>query len=71
MKKKTRHPKEKPSLSPGLGIPSFDRAEKLTEVIPIKVQPSLKKAIPRPHSAWIRRTIIERLEREEAESFEE
>ena len=59
----SEEPKQKRSLSPGLGIPSFNRAEKLTEVIPVKVQPSLKKAIPRPQSAWVRRAIIEKLER--------
>jgi len=55
-------PKQKRSQSPSLGIPSFDCAEKLTEVIPVKVGPSLKKAIPKPQSAWVRRAILEKLE---------
>lgn len=52
-----------PSKSPGLGIPGFNQVEKLTEVIPVKVQPSLKKVIPKPQSAWIRNLIIKALER--------
>lgn len=70
-KEKRREPLENRSLLPSRGIPSFDPAEKLTEIIPVKVQPSLKKAIPKPQSAWIREAIIEKLQRlEEEESFE-
>lgn len=61
--KKRRLPYQTTAKNLGLGIPTFDHAEKLTEVIPVKVGPSLKKVIPKPQSAWIRRVIIEKLER--------
>lgn len=66
-KKKRREPLPNPSHSPTLGIPtSFNRAEKLTAIIPIKVQPSLKKALKQVTgnvSAFGRLAIIEKLER--------
>jgi len=52
-----------PSERHSLSIPTFDLAEKPTEVIPVKVQSSLKKAIPKPRSTWIRTAILEKLER--------
>lgn len=63
----SKDPKKKPSLSRGLGIPAFDLAEKLTSVLPIKVQPSLKKALKQVTdnvSEFGRQAIIERLMRE-------
>ena len=38
MKKETKEPKAKSSLSLTLGIPSFNPTQKLTEVVPVKVQ---------------------------------
>lgn len=64
IQKKRNLPKQKGSQIVGLGIPNFNRAEKLTEIIPVKVQRSLKKIIPKPQSTWIRRAIIEKLEEE-------
>ena len=67
----SKEPKKKPSLSTSRGIPSLNRTEKLTEVIPVKVGSSLKRAIPKPQSSWIRRAIIEKLQRiDEAETLE-
>jgi hypothetical protein len=67
--KKRSQPKEKPSQTPCLGISTFNRVEKLTEVIPVKVQYSLKKIIPKPKSTWIRGVILEKLERLEEETI--
>ena len=47
-----------------VGIPSLKTrigGEKATEVVPVKVQLSLKNAIPEPRSTWIRDLIIEKL----------
>lgn len=64
--KKRKEPLADPSHSPYLGIPSFNRAEKLTAIIPVKVQPSLKKVLKRVTgnvSEFGRQAIIEKLER--------
>jgi len=65
--------KANPSLSPSRGIPVFSVAEKLTAIIPVKVQPSLKRAVKHVTdnvSEFGRQAIIEKLKRLEAESFE-
>lgn len=65
-KKSSRETKGKLFKNQGHGIPRVLEAihyEKVTEVIPVKVQLSLKKAVPKPQSAWIRQAIIEKLER--------
>jgi len=74
-KKEDSLPKAGPSEIGYLGIPAFDRAEKLTAIIPIKVQPSLKRAlkqVTKNVSEFGRQAIIEKLARleEEEETFE-
>lgn len=69
--KKDRTPRAKPSKNPGLGIPEVFAAiryEKINEVVPVKLQLSLKKYIKQHArkegvSAWIRTAILEKLER--------
>lgn len=73
--KEARVPKENPSEIVGLGIPAFDRAEKLMSIVPVKVQPSLKRAlkqVTKNVSEFGRQAIIEKLARleEEEETFE-
>ena len=55
------------SLTPSRGIPEFSLVEKITSVVPVKLQPSVKRAIPKPQSTWIREVIIKTLERETEE----
>jgi len=49
------------------GIPDFRLVEKITEIIPVKVQPSLKEAVrvvaESSVSEFCREAIIEKLER--------
>lgn len=67
-RKEGNPPKAETSETSSLGIPTFNCVEKLTEVIPVKVQYSLKKIIPKPQSTWIREAIIEKLEHMEEET---
>lgn len=56
----TRKGRAKASKIHCVGIPNLVRriqGEKATEVVPVKVQLSLKKAIPQPRSTWIRNLI--------------
>jgi hypothetical protein len=61
----------KPSQIGDRGIPRLDLAEKIDSVVPVKLQASVKRAVPKPRSTWIRQTIIEKLKRvEEEKDFE-
>jgi len=54
------------------GIPDFRLVEKITEIIPVKVQPSLKEAVKAVSQSSVnefcRTAIIEKLERIKGES---
>ena len=64
VKKKAADPKENRALLPTLGIPVLHLSEKKVFVVPVKLQPTVKKAIPRRQSSWIRELIIRELTRE-------
>lgn len=69
-KKQSNSPRQKPSESHTQGIPELFAAiryEKINEVVPVKLQFSLKKYIKqvagkKGASAWIREVILEKLE---------
>lgn len=70
---KHKTPRGKRSKTPGLGIPrvlAAIRHEKINEVVPVRLQLSLKNYIKRQArkegvSAWIRAAVIEKLILEE------
>jgi hypothetical protein len=66
-KKRYSSPIPNPSKTPSCGIPGFRLAEKKSEVIPVKVQPTLKDAVKAVAgssvSEFCRHAIIEKLER--------
>lgn len=61
MRKRTHTKQAKNQMQ---GIPSLTlklSGEKISEVVPVKMQLSLKMAIPEPRSEWVRNLIIKEL----------